>query len=113
MTKGQKVPYHYIRLTNDAKQDLNMWSKFLESYNGKSLFGGTYGSFWIQGSWPEHWKKSHIAILEVYPILALVNTFGHKFANSAIVFHCDNQAVVEIINKQSSKDPNIMAIIRP
>jgi hypothetical protein len=135
LTIGHKVPQYFIRLTKVAKLDLVMWHKFLSGYNGKTFmyppheadsdlihlytdaskhgFGGTYGSQWIQGIWPSHWLRFHIAIWEIYPILALVETFGHKFANSKIIFHCDNESVVEIINKQTSKDPHIMAIVRP
>ena len=39
--------------------------------------------------------------------------FGHLMANSSIIFLCDNKAVVEIINKQSSKDKTIMNLVRP
>ena len=34
-------------------------------------------------------------------------------ANSSLIFLCDNKAVVEIINKQSSKDKTIMNLVRP
>ncbi len=33
--------------------------------------------------------------------------------NSSIRFYCDNMAIVEIINKQSSKDGKLMNIVRP
>ena len=34
------------------------------------------------------------------------------WAKHKILFHCDNQAVVDIWKKGSSKDPNIMALVR-
>ena len=34
-------------------------------------------------------------------------------SNSNILFLCDNKAVTDIINKQSSKDKIVMIIIRP
>ena len=54
-------------------------------------------------------------MLELYPILALIGTFGSKLENHSILFHSDNEGVVEIINKQtsSSKKPVIMNIVRP
>ncbi len=76
-------------------------------------FGATYGSYWIQGTWSGSWKMYHITIRETYHILALIYTFGHKLRNSSIRFYCDNAAVAETINKQSSKDSNIMNSIRP
>ena len=39
--------------------------------------------------------------------------FAESFNNNSIIFHCDNQAVVEILNKQPSKCPTLMSIIRP
>ena len=43
----------------------------------------------------------------------MVNVFGKKLKNSNIMFMCDNKAVVDIVNKQSSKDKTVMNIIRP
>ena len=135
LTIGISKPYYYVRLNKEAMQDLIMWSKFLHNYNGKSFmydvsstdssrvnlysdasgmgFGATYGSSWIQGKWPDSWKGLHITVLEAYPLLALIGTFGLKLKNSHIKFYCDNKAVVEIINKQSSKDKHVMNIVRP
>ncbi len=45
-------------------------------------------------------------------MMALIETFGHKFRNFVIKFHCDNSVVVQIVNKQSSKDEVIMAMVR-
>ncbi len=45
--------------------------------------------------------------------MAIINTVGHKLQNSRILFHCDNQAIVAVINKQSSKDGKIMSLLRP
>ncbi len=112
-----------------------MWLKFLGSFNGKSIFykqtitdsnsnnlysdpsrkgfGGTYGTYWLQGSWPESWKNLNIAFLELYHILLLLKMFGYKMANSNILFHCDNMAIVQLINKQTSRDMTIMMLLRP
>ncbi len=92
-----KVSFNMVNLYSDAS---------------KHGFGATYSSHWIQGSWPQEWKGYHITILETYPLLALVHTFGHKLRNSFITFYCDNQGVAEIMNKQSSKDTRIMVLVR-
>ena len=135
MTILTRKPHHYIRLTKSAKQDLDTWFHFLEHYNGKTIihkpsradsqsvhlytdasktaFGGTYGTHWMQGCWPDDWKSQDITVLELYPIYVVVNTFKHKLTNSHIIFHCDNSAIVAIINKQTSKHKTIMSIIRP
>ena len=48
--------------------------------------------------------------MALYPIVAAVG--GISLENHCILFFSDNQAVVEIINKSSSKDPNIMIHVR-
>lgn len=123
-----------IRLDNGAKEDLQMWLKFLSLYNGKTLirdepftdsstahfytdssglgFGGTFGSSWIQGKWPAEWHKMDITFFEFYPILVLVCIFAHKMSNARIMFHCDNQACVDIINSQTTKHNHVLPLLR-
>ncbi len=135
LTIGHTKPHNFISLKQEAILDLKMWKLFQEKYNGKSFlnspslananrinlfsdasklgFGATYCSNWIQGKWPTGWEKFNIAILETNPLLALVYTFGVKLRNSSIQFFCDNKAVVDIVNKQSSREPVIMALVRP
>ena len=60
----------------------------------------------------EDWLVYAIQVLELYPILLLVATFAEKMGGSHIVFHTDNQAIVAVLNKQTSKCPRIMAILR-
>ena len=46
-------------------------------------------------------------------IYITVAIFANKLRNSSITFYSDNMGVVHIINKQSSKCPFIMQLIRP
>ena len=135
LTIHANKPHYYIRLNKQTKDDLLMWISFLHTYNGKTLiysptiadsstvhfysdasksaFGATYGSYWIQGKWPTDWQREDITVLELYPIFLAINIFKLKLTNAHIVFHCDNTAVVTIINKQTSKHKGVMHIIRP
>ena len=134
LTIGIIKPFYTIRLTYETKQDLEMWEMFLQHYNGITIirkpsmadsdylhftsdasklgYGGTFGTSWVQGSWPSGWLEYHISFLEIYPIYVLLSTFAHRIANSYIMFHCDNSAVVDILNKQTSKDKLIMHVVR-
>jgi hypothetical protein len=84
-------------------------------------YGAVFGKDWIQEAYPPSWQKIFddreigITVLELYPILVLIATFGNRINNSTILFHSDNIGVVDIINKQSSssKKPMIMNIVRP
>ena len=35
---GLRKPHFHVRLTNQVKLDLEIWLKFLQDFNGKSLF---------------------------------------------------------------------------
>ena len=133
-TKGHSVQAE-ITVNQDMRADIAMWSIFLKNFNGTSVitkfnvcdssamnlfsdasnagFAGTFGSRWIQGSWNPKWQSLNIAVRELYPIVAIMGMFGHLCQNQSLIFQCDNQAIVAVINKQSSKNPTIMKLLRP
>ena len=135
LTRGVRKPTHHVRLTKESKYDLQVWLNFLRSYNGKSFFLGSrwytsktlklftdaagslgyaaiFGKQWFFGEWPAVWKTFNITILEFFPIVLAIEIWGPLMRNKCIVFFSDNQAVVEIINKQTSKDRSIMVLLR-
>ena len=117
------------------RADLQTWLIFLLHYNGVSFFrlpeliksthinmfsdasklgfGATYGTQWIQGQWPKGWTKFQITVLEFFPVFVLVSMFAHLVKNANILYYCDNIAVVEIINKQTSRNKKVMEFLRP
>ena len=128
-------PTHYIRITNEAKLNLQAWLVFLSDFNGVTLlrerrwissmklhlysdaatscgYGAVLGDEWVAGIWPESWKSFHISIMELYPIVLAVELWHSRLAHQSIIFHCDNSAVCHIINSHSSKDPVIMTLVR-
>ena len=128
-------PGHHLRINGEHRADLKMWSVFLDSFNGKSLFledkwmssialqmhtdasgslgyGAIMDLMWFNGTWPENWKAYHITVLELYPIVAAVVVWAKLLSNRCVVFFTDNSAVVEIINKQTSKDKTVMCLLR-
>ena len=136
-----KLPNHHGKLTIESKKDLQTWLDFLSEYNGRTYFrmlgildspqlhlysdssklgfGAVFGSSWIQGRFPESWielfqsHKIHISFLEMYPVFVAISIFGKFLTNTNVLFHSDNQAVVEVLNKQSSKDKHLMLLVRP
>ena len=136
MTLGVQKPHHHIRLTRQAKLDLQVWQEFLLLFNGRSFFlddnfltgdqlhlytdasgsigfGALYGGAWFYGQWPVSWRSYNISVLELYPIMAAAIVWGGRWANRSVCFYTDNEALVPIINKQTSREPHIMALIRP
>lgn len=138
---NKKNPSHKIKITKGMKEDIKVWIRFLSDFNGVTYFrslnlipspdfdmgadackqgyGAIFGQHWIQEVFPSTWvnlftnKVIGISFFEFYPIFVLISMFGHTTPNSNILFHSDNEGVVEIINKQTSQSPNIMNFLRP
>ena len=137
LTIGLRRPFQKIKLTKGAKMDLNMWQTFLVNFNGRALIpdqfwcedndiqlytdasggvgcGGFLSGKWFQARWPAEVIASEksIAWLEFFPIVIAVVLWGHLFRGKRILIRSDNEAVVAILNKQSSKCANIMQLVR-
>ena len=135
LTIGIQQPHHHIKVTAPAKQDIKMWLHFLHHYNGISLlveqrwlssphlqlfsdaaaskgFGVTLGPQWAFDEWEPEAIKYHITVLEMYPVLLALLLWGNQLSNRCVEFHCDNIAVVQILNKFSSRDTTIMILVR-
>ena len=135
LVHADRRPNFPITLSKETIADMETWVLFLENYNGVTFFrsqniipsshlrmasdssmigyGATYGPSWIQGRFPSTWQRYHITVLELYPVLLLIATFGHKIRNSSVLFECDNKSVTDIVNKQSSKNKRVMRLVRP
>ena len=90
-------------------------SDTLELYTdaaGSKGYGAVFGKHWFGGEWPVTWRSYNIAVLELFPIVLALHIWGHLMADKRVIFFSDNAAVVDIINKQSSKHQSIMVLIR-
>ena len=133
-----KSLHHHIKLSQECRLDLKMWSLFLSQWNGVSFFldenetyaedfefytdatpvgfGGYFQGKWFYGNFdkdlvPQSCKAS-MALFELYPIVMAAVLWGDLWRRKRIVVHCDNSASVEIINKRRSKIPFIMKFVR-
>ena len=66
------------------------------------------------GIWPAHWQQEgpDITFKELFPIVLAIHLWADYFRNKKLILHCDNQAVVTIINKQSTRSPPSMHLLR-
>ena len=134
LTHGLKYPHHRRWVTVEAKADILAWLEFIENFNGKSViledrwfdsdklhlytdasgmgFGLIFGNKWALGEWPSNWQAKNIAIRELFPIMLALKLWCEHLKQQCITFHTDNEAVVHIINTQTSKDSEIMVIVR-
>ena len=135
LTKGITSAHYFVRLTRSVKADLQLWQSFLCGFNGRSFFlsdvwhdsltlnlytdaaaslgyGAVFGNEWCFGAWPKNWTKFNITLLEFYPIVLSVLLWGDRMRNQRITFFTDNAALVDIINKATSRDPTVMIFVR-
>ena len=134
LTVGVTRPRYFIRLNRETKVDLRLWLTFLESYNGKSFFlnyiwlssaklhlytdasgslgyGAVFGAHWFYSPWPHSWLGRNIIVLEMFPIVISVSIWAPDLASKCILFHTDNQGLVEIINKKTTKDWQLLVLL--
>ena len=134
LLKGTTKKQHFIRLNKSFHSDLMWWHRFLESWNGISMMGDqaeaaadhhlysdASGSFgcgawcgrsWWQYPWQTGLEQWSIARKELLPIVIACIVWGRSWKGEVVVAHCDNQAVVEVINAGSCKDPGLMQLLR-
>ncbi|KAM3940651.1 uncharacterized protein RB166_000605 [Leptodactylus fuscus] len=138
LTAGMRSPHHFVRLTADVRADLRVWDSFLARFNGCLLwlpevvrsteldlftdaagsagFGAYFQGRWCAGAWPEDWVAAglvaNLALLELFPILVAVELWGQEFWDRRVCFHCDNSAVVFVINSQTAKSPPVVSLLR-
>ncbi|CAC5389915.1 unnamed protein product [Mytilus coruscus] len=131
--------HHHVTLNSSCRNDLSLWHKFLDQWNGISFFiddnivsasdfdlytdaastVGFGGYFKIAGfkRYIVEMKLDtelslSMAYMELYPIVIAAIIWGNEWSGKRILFHCDNMATVLIIKKGRSKSLEIMRLMR-
>ena len=115
-TCGVKKPDHFIRVSVGMKEDITVWLKFLDEFNGSRKFGknvwlsneqlnlytdssgsanlgcGVYFcGRWAYFPWPVEWQFCDIMLdmtfLELVPFLLTIFLFKNNLVNKQIIFH--------------------------
>ena len=139
LTRNIKKSHHHIKLNAGFYKDLQMWKIFISNWNGANFFisstwegsdflelytdasgskgyGGIFKSKWFQGTW--HAKQQlgspgiSIAWQELFSIVVACQIWGELLREKRILFNCDNEAVVSMINTKRSHIPRVMDLIR-
>ncbi|CAG2200019.1 unnamed protein product [Mytilus edulis] len=134
-------PYYTVRLNSEVKADARVWLNFLDQFNGQCYFpdrfwstneslelftdsagnvllgcGAYFQGHWVQYQWPSSWADTSILLditcLELIPIVLSFMIWGRSFRNKKILLRIDNQALVSIENKRTSKSKRVMILIR-
>lgn len=140
-TCGLSKPHHKRRVSLEMKADIQMWLVFLDCFNGITsykiidwsndyefeLFTDSAGNIelgcgailqkqWAFMRWPAQWEGTEvirdITFLELVPIAMAFSIWGTKLAGKRVILHTDNQALVSILNTQTSKSSRVMHLLR-
>ena len=88
-----------------------------ESTSGTTLGCASYlHEAWAVLNWLNHWSSeilNDITYLEIIPVAMANFLWKKRFEAKKIVFHCDNLAVVTILNSKTSKSERVMSLARP
>lgn len=136
LTKGPPKPHYFrVRIKKEARLDIKAWLLFIENFNNKSVFkddtfissdhlklytdasgslgfAGVLGSKWFANEWPATMSHLQIAIKELFPIVIALELWGDLLENKNVLFLTDNAAITCVINRQTSKEPTIMRLVR-
>ena len=125
---------HFVRLNADARSDIEWWFKFAGSWNGITMMqaiirsapsttltsdasgnwgcGAFAGRSWFNLRWADQLLEHNITRKELVPIVVAAAIWGEKWRGSTVQVLCDNSAVVSIVNSNTSRDKEVMHLLR-
>lgn len=126
---------HPIRLNQEFRLDLAWWKELFKSWEGLSFFltpnwaplpyfhvssdaagalgyGAIFNGHWFFGSWAESQRPLSIAYKELFPIVVAAHVWGNQWVARRIEFLCDNESVVAVLTSGTSRDRNLMVLLR-
>ena len=129
-----KMLSHRISINKEAREDLRWWAEFLPTWNGRYKileptptfshtlkiftdvsgrlgFGIYFDGHWLSQAWPQAIADNSIQWKELYPIYLTCLVWKKSFQGKRLLFHCDNQAMVDIWSSQTWKSPEPMALL--
>ena len=67
---------------------------------------------WFQVCWDARSQNLPISVKEPIPILLASATWGRAWQGWQVICHCDNQAVLGCLNSRTSRQKDIMHLLR-
>jgi len=74
--------------------------------------GGFFNGSWFSSPWLFDISDFHISILELFSVYSAVLIWGKDLRNQQVIIFTDNEANVKVWESGSSKDENIMVLVR-
>ena len=114
--------------------DLQWWHRFLAQWHGVSFwlfpglspsrdlevssdtagsvgFGAFFRDHWFSGQWASSQQLQSIAYKELFPVVITAHIWGPQWSKMHVLFHSNNEAVVNMLNSRTSKTPCIMRLL--
>ena len=124
-----------ISIHSEALKDINWWLTFSSSGNGKAMFLNPhwtpahhlhlytdasstigFGAYWNGALFNQHWPQQlqckSIDWKELYAIVMACNVWGQYWCRKRILFHCDNQSIVQVWESGLSRSSDLMHLVR-
>ena len=126
---------HPIRLNREFHLDLTWWLELFQSWDGLSFFlmpewaplpdfqvssdasgslgyGAIFNNQWFFGAWSALQQPLSIAYKELFPIVVAAYLWGPMWVSRRVEFFCDNESVVAVLSSGTSRDLNLMVLLR-
>ena len=124
------------KLTEDIKQDLRWWDRFLYKFDGVSMFpesrwlppnslismdscltgcGGWSDGEYFHAEFPSKFnnrKDININELECLAVVVAVKVWLPKLQNKNVLMYCDNEVTVQVINRGNARNKFTQACLR-
>ena len=134
LSKSVKRLHHHVRLSREARSDIEWWYRFTGEWNGVFMLrvqnrenpdviitsdasgswgcGAFWGQKWFHLQWTTTMQDDHIATKELVPIVLAAAVWGREWYGLSVQARCDNSAVVAILNWGNSQNPEVMHLMR-
>ena len=115
--------HHHIRLNEQARLDIEWWLTVLPTWNSTSYIletdwsTSTFMSLYADASssirWGAYWSGRYIQVRwsSVEDGKSIVWKELFAWVQKKVLFHCDNQVVVDIWKTGTTKSSNVMALV--
>ena len=74
--------------------------------------GAVFETQWFQLAWSSEWTRTDIMAKELVPIVLNCAFWGPLILGKKLEFRCDNNSLVDVINKGSSKELMVIHLLQ-
>lgn len=79
--------------------------------SSKIGYGAYWNGAWFSHVWSDHLRGKSIDWKELYAIVTACDVWGEKWCTKHILFHCDNQVIVQVWESGLSHSKDLMNLV--